>query len=286
MRRRPLFSAAAVTALLVADAGVAQQPTPEQIEAARRRYERGIELYLDAGTPDSPPQEAQADNKEELDAWLAIQTCPKPARPFLVRSVRIANWKVLYNVGQVALILEDGAGAVTAFERYLELGGDGVPEKRRAEVEHELASLRPRVGYVELAVTPRDAEVLVAGQRLPRAPEGRVAALPGTFTIEARHVAYASVAMTVTTKAGAIVHVPLTLRPTGAAEDRAGAGRPASAEVTRVPPRSGCACDVRAPPSREAPKGGAGIVLFASTMLMASWRRRGRSRGSRARHPS
>jgi tetratricopeptide (TPR) repeat protein len=55
------------------------------------------------------------------------------------------NYKVLYNVGQTAFELEDYPGALKAFRRYLDDGGDEISAERRSSVE---ADLRTAEGHV------------------------------------------------------------------------------------------------------------------------------------------
>jgi hypothetical protein len=145
------------TSSLVVFAGVlcthatafAQAPaagTPS-VEEGRTRFIRGIDLYKEGN----------------FRAALAEFRAADGAAP---------NWKIAYNLGQTLFQLQEYAGAVSAFERYLTEGADKVPPERRKEVEADLAKLRPRVAQVTVTVNVPSAEVLVDDEsqgNLPRA---------------------------------------------------------------------------------------------------------------------
>jgi len=129
-------------------AAFAQAPatgTPS-VEEGRTRFIRGIDLYKEGN----------------FRAALAEFRAADAAAP---------NWKIAYNLGQTLFQLQEYAGAVSAFERYLNEGADKVPPDRRKEVEADLAKLRPRVAQVTVVVNVPSAEVLVDDEsqgNLPR----------------------------------------------------------------------------------------------------------------------
>ncbi len=117
------------------------------VEEGRIRFVRGIDLYKEGN----------------FRAALAEFRAADSAAP---------NWKIAYNLGQTLFQLQEYAGAVSAFERYLTEGADKVPPERREEVEADLAKLRPRVAQVTVTVNVPSAEVLVDDEsqgNLPRA---------------------------------------------------------------------------------------------------------------------
>src|SRR5436190_16322961 len=62
------------------------------------------------------------------------------------RAYEIApNYKVLYNLGQTSLELQDYAAALTAFKRYVDEGAREVPKDRKQQVESEIKKLEGRV---------------------------------------------------------------------------------------------------------------------------------------------
>jgi hypothetical protein len=98
------------------------------------------------------------------------------------------NAAVLYNVGEAEFQLQDYAGALTTFERYLT--ESSASDTHRAEVESSVEVLRARVGHLTIATTPPGADVTVDDQSVGRTPLERpvlvsighrkvVASLPG-----------------------------------------------------------------------------------------------------------
>ncbi len=74
------------------------------------------------------------------------------------------NWKILYNRGQVLVMLRRDPEAIEAFEQYLARGGHDVPDERRKDVENDLEKLRQRLAKVTLTGAPAGLEVLVDGR--------------------------------------------------------------------------------------------------------------------------
>jgi hypothetical protein len=123
----------AALALPLEPVAMAQQPPSEE---ARARFKRGTDLF------------AEHDYRAALIEFeRAYQLAP--------------NWKVLFNIGQVQYLLQDYAGALVSFERYLREGGPNVPSDRRQTVRADVEKLKTRVAYVEVAVNEPGAEVLV-----------------------------------------------------------------------------------------------------------------------------
>jgi hypothetical protein len=71
------------------------------------------------------------------------------------------NYKMLYNVAQTEYELQDYAGALKSFQRYLEAGGTEIEAGRRAEVEDEVKSLGARVAHLKITSNVDGAEVLI-----------------------------------------------------------------------------------------------------------------------------
>jgi hypothetical protein len=117
--------AATAVALLLATVPVsAQVPGTEAAQReAQRRFRAGVELYRDG--------DAAAAAVEFRSAY---DLAP--------------NYRVLYNLGQVAYQLHDWVGARSAFQRYLDEGTSEVAEPRRHEVEQTLATLAQRIGTI------------------------------------------------------------------------------------------------------------------------------------------
>jgi hypothetical protein len=80
------------------------------------------------------------------------------------------NYKVLYNLGQTSLELQDYAGALKAFKGYLDGGGREIPAARRTQVEADLKRLDSRVARVEVSVNVEGADVTVDDVSVGRSP--------------------------------------------------------------------------------------------------------------------
>jgi len=74
------------------------------------------------------------------------------------------NWKILFNRGQVLVMLRRDPEAIEAFERYLERGGKDVPDDRRKAVGTDLEKLRQRLAKVTLSGAPSGLEVSIDGR--------------------------------------------------------------------------------------------------------------------------
>lgn len=73
----------------------------------------------------------------------------------------VPNYRVLYNIGQVAIQLGRFARARHALEKYLELGGPQLSEERRRAVEADMEMLGARTAHLDVSTTPPGAQVLV-----------------------------------------------------------------------------------------------------------------------------
>lgn len=131
-------------------------------DIARERFSRGVALFQ------------EGDHKAALVEFRrAYEALP--------------NFRVQYNVARTCLELKDEACALGAFERYLAEGGGEIEPARHAEVERELERLRVRVGYVEVLVAPRGADVSIDDVPVGTAP------LPAPLPVDAgRHRIVAS----------------------------------------------------------------------------------------------
>jgi len=79
------------------------------------------------------------------------------------------SYKILFNIGQVDMELQDYAGALTAYARYLREGGPDVPRERVTQVSGEIDRLRGRVGRMTIQ-SAAGAEILVDDVRVGYAP--------------------------------------------------------------------------------------------------------------------
>jgi hypothetical protein len=135
-------AAAALLAAMTSPTGARADDNGSTHDAARH-FQRGVALY------------GEADYRAALVEFK--------------RAYAIApNTAVLYNVGETQYQLQDYAGALTTFERYL--AESGPSDGHRSEVENDLDILRARVGHVGVVTIPPGADVSVDDQAVGRTP--------------------------------------------------------------------------------------------------------------------
>lgn len=121
-----------VVAVALAAAVAHAQPQTNQ---ARAHFKSGTELY---------------DENNFRGALVEFQ-----------RAYELApSYKILFNIGQVDMELQDYAGALKAYTRYLREGGPDVPASRVTQVQGEIERLKGRVGRLTVDTAP-GAEVLI-----------------------------------------------------------------------------------------------------------------------------
>ncbi|MGZ3450426.1 MAG: tetratricopeptide repeat protein [Polyangiales bacterium] len=79
-------------------------------------------------------------------------------------------WKILYNRGQVLVMLRREPEAIEDFEAYLAEGGSEIPEERRQQVMTDLEKLRRRLAWVILKNAPSGLDVMVDGRVVTKTP--------------------------------------------------------------------------------------------------------------------
>ena len=80
------------------------------------------------------------------------------------------HYKLLYNLGQVSIDLQEDWKAIDYFTRYLREGGDELPEARRTEVEASLERLQRRLARVTVNVNLPGAEIYIDDSRVGLSP--------------------------------------------------------------------------------------------------------------------
>ena len=80
------------------------------------------------------------------------------------------HFKLLYNLGQASLELQEYAGAIDYFTAYLREGGDDVTPERRAEVEQSIQYLESRIARVTISSNRDGAEIYVDDTLVGRVP--------------------------------------------------------------------------------------------------------------------
>lgn len=171
-------------------AAPAGQPTPEKLNEARAHYDRGLKLF-DEGAYDGARVEFQQ----------AYNLQP--------------SFKILYNLGLVHKQLVDYASALTSFERYLSEGGLNIDESRRAEVTREIASLKSRVGSLNVTANVPGAEVSVDDVPVGRTPfSAPIIVNPGNRKISATKAGRVPASRVVQIAGSSVTNVRLDLSDT------------------------------------------------------------------------
>jgi hypothetical protein len=123
------------------------------------------------------------------------------------------NYAVLYNLGQAYAAVGRRADAVRTLERFLVDGGERIEPERRNAVETMLERERARLGTLELAISPAEAEVFVDGRRRASGRSGPEALDPGEHVVVARLSGYQTRVAAVELAVGQTVRLDLTLEP-------------------------------------------------------------------------
>ncbi|HEU4406210.1 MAG TPA: tetratricopeptide repeat protein [Polyangiaceae bacterium] len=110
--------------------------TSASVEKGRGHFQRGVELFR------------EGDYRAALVEFKrSYESAP--------------SYRILYNIGQTNFELQDYAGALRAFERYLAEGGADVPANRRTIVEGEIRKLQGRVARIDVEVNVAGAQITV-----------------------------------------------------------------------------------------------------------------------------
>lgn len=105
------------------------------------------------------------------------------------------HYKLLYNLGQASLELQEYAAAIDFLSAYLRQGGDDITAERRSEVEESIRFLESRIALVSIVTNRTGAELYVDDTLVGRSPLGApvrmgagrhkvTATLPGAASVE------------------------------------------------------------------------------------------------------
>lgn len=114
----------------------AQRHAPGNVEAGRGHFDRGVDYYRDGNI-----------NAALIEFKRAYDAAP--------------NYRVLYNLGQVANALNDYVEAQRYFQRYLQEGGAEIDAERRAEVNALITKLGGRIASVTVHCNVDGAQIYV-----------------------------------------------------------------------------------------------------------------------------
>lgn len=143
---------------------------------------------------------------------------------------------VLYNIGQVDIVLGRPVEAVEALERYLADGAGSVAPDRQAEVQAEIEEQRARIGMVAVTTQPVNAELRVDGLVVGKTPLARpIAVAAGSHAIEARRSGYLSQLQRFEVTGGTRIELVLMLDPVLTAVEPS---PPTAAPLVSAPPPS------------------------------------------------
>lgn len=119
--------------------------------------------YASAQTPPSQAVEP-AQGKDHFDKAVLLFR-EKDYRAALVEFRRAYdlshNYRALYNIAQTEFEVQDYAGALRSFRKYLAAGGAEIDAERRTQVEADIKQLSGRVATITIVSSSTGAEVLV-----------------------------------------------------------------------------------------------------------------------------
>ncbi len=157
---------------LAAYAEAPEGSAPEGSDQAREHFQHGVEFY----------------KEQSFDAALAEFT-----RAYELQ----ANYRVLFNIGQVQFERHDYVAALKLFRSYLDAGGDDIPAQRREQVEHDESTLRRRVAELQVKCDVPGAEITLDGVTVGKTPTTAPLLLnPGTVHVLVQKPGYVSEAQT------------------------------------------------------------------------------------------
>jgi len=165
----------------------AAEPTDDAVEQARRHFTLGVTFYKDG----------------DLDAALAEFNKAYETR---------ADYRILYNLGQVQAERHDFAAAMKALRRYLKDGAREIDEPRRIAVDQALRDMSKRVAAVTVTANEAGAEVLVDGVAVALTPMAEAMAVnAGIREISVRKAGETATARRLTLAGGDSVRLDFVL---------------------------------------------------------------------------
>jgi hypothetical protein len=161
-----------------------------KLEEARAHRDKGLKLYKDG-----------AYEAALVEFERAYELAP--------------TWRLHYNIALIHKAMNDFAGALDRFERYLSEGAAEVPPDKKKEVGQEITALRAKIGTLRVTVKPAEAaDVEIALDDVPigKAPLDKpVIVNPGKRRVSATRPGGVPVTKVVSVAAGETIDVSLEL---------------------------------------------------------------------------
>jgi hypothetical protein len=163
-------------------------PTEAQKTEASLHFRRGVELFQE-----------DAHRAALVEFERAYDIAP--------------DYRLLYNIGQTKLRLQDYLGVVQSYEAYLSQGGTGVPAERRTQVEEALVALRDRVGRLGITCNRDGSEVFIDDVGVGKTPiKGSIPVNVGRHRVLVRAADGANETRVVNVAGGDVAELVIELR--------------------------------------------------------------------------
>lgn len=202
----PLASLSWLLALAIATAPLSARAAPTKAPAPAK------------DAPKDPKKEAAAKLEEaraHRDKGLKLfkEGAYEAALVEFERAYEIApTWRLHYNIALIHKQMNDFAGALARFERFLAEGGAEVPADRKKEVDKEIVGLRAKVGGVRVTVDVEGAEIALDDVPVGKSPlAAPLVVNPGKRRVTATSSGGVPITKVVSVAAGETVDVSLTI---------------------------------------------------------------------------
>jgi hypothetical protein len=135
-RMRSVFSLVLLLVCLDLARGIAlcEGGEPSSTDAARKHFHIGVDFYRERNF-----------RAAQIEFQRAYKASP--------------HYKLLYNLGQTSLELQEDAAAVDYFSRYLQEGQSELDAERKREVELDIERLRARIATISVHCNQEGAEI-------------------------------------------------------------------------------------------------------------------------------
>ena len=188
-------SSASAQSTATSQASAADSSSDSATERARTHFKLGVDLYRE---------------RNFRAALIEFKRAYK-AQP---------HYKLLYNLGQASLELQEDSSAIEYFTTYLREGQEDIASERRQEVEDTIVRLKARLATVVITANQPGAEIYVDDSLVGTTPLIEPLKLSvGRRTISARKHGYGSVERVLDVAAGDHIDVELAFKDKPAAPE-------------------------------------------------------------------